>query len=130
MTDVGSNYRYCAPGSVERAIYAPCEFDRESLSTLAMLLMHKIIAILLHEKIYDIEFLRLRHLFPFPLSLPCSAHACVCVCARARGFRYCARVRLSLHERHISYVIRLLTRMLSGRTKCCTAAKKPHLQSN
>lgn len=58
---------------VERAIYIPCEFafrwkerERESLSTLAMLLMHKIIAILLHEKIYDIEFLRLRQ----PPSLP------------------------------------------------------------
>lgn len=100
MTDVGSNYRYCAPGSVERAIYIPCEFafrwrkrERERLSTLAMLLMHKIIAILLHEKIYDIEFLRLRHpsLFSFPplayeqyaaVQASVIAHACaryVCV---------------------------------------------------
>lgn len=79
MTDVGSNYRYCAPGSRapstfrvnspfdgERERERNNETERARLSTLAMLLMHKIIAILLHEKIYDIEFLRLRH----PSSLP------------------------------------------------------------
>lgn len=69
------------------------ERERARLSTLAMLLMHKIIAILLHEKIYDIEFLRLRHpsLFSFPplayeqyaaVQASVIAHACaryVCV---------------------------------------------------
>lgn len=68
------------------------ETERARLSTLAMLLMHKIIAILLHEKIYDIEFLRLRHpplsLFSFPPSRTSNTRRCSC----AQG---CVRLPLS-----------------------------------